>query len=172
MRACRSCGRNAERVFCRGRRPADDRANDTVLAVLAAAEQPSPASLERLAHEYLLKNELDGDWAALPLELVLESDRAMPSPLVSPGLWGRPIAAASFTRTSSPAISWSTARTDECGLLGSAWPRACRAGAKPLRRPTPDGQFSGNIIDEAMRTLVSSRFGRDLFPPINLQVRR
>ncbi|MEM5317133.1 hypothetical protein [Paraburkholderia sp. JHI869] len=38
----------------------------------AAIEQPSPASLERLAHEFELKDELDGAWAMRRLELVRE----------------------------------------------------------------------------------------------------
>jgi hypothetical protein len=32
------------------------------------------------------------------------------------------------------------------------------------RRPTPDGQFSGNIIDEAMRPLIGVQF-LDADPP-------
>ncbi len=43
-----------------------------VLAVRPAAEHPSPATLDRLAHEYGLKDELDDAWAARPLELVTE----------------------------------------------------------------------------------------------------
>jgi PAS domain S-box-containing protein len=68
---------DGERVFCRRWRPGDARGDASVLTVLPAVEHPSPASLERLAHEYRLKNELDGDWAVLPLELVHESGHAM-----------------------------------------------------------------------------------------------
>jgi PAS domain S-box-containing protein len=64
---------DGERVFCRTRRPRDDRTS--VLAVLPASAQPLPASLDRLAHEYTLKNELDAAWAARPLELVREHGR-------------------------------------------------------------------------------------------------
>ena len=42
------------------------------LAVLPAAEHPTPASLNRLAHEYGLKDQLDHAWAVRPLELVRE----------------------------------------------------------------------------------------------------
>ena len=47
-----------------------------VLIVLPASEQPTAATLDRLAHEYSLKDELDGAWAVRPLELV--QDRAGP----------------------------------------------------------------------------------------------
>src|SRR5882724_3097920 len=67
---------DGERVFCRGESQADgDRA--AVLAVLPAAEHPTPATLDRLAREYGLKDELDGAWAVRPLDLVREGDRIM-----------------------------------------------------------------------------------------------
>jgi len=40
--------------------------------VLLATEHPAPLSLYRLAHEFALKNELDGTWAVRPAELVRE----------------------------------------------------------------------------------------------------
>ena len=49
----------------------------TVLAVLPAAEHPAAATLDRLAHEYGLKDELDAAWAVRPLELVRERGRTM-----------------------------------------------------------------------------------------------
>ena len=64
---------DGERVFYRGRRP-DEAAGDFLLA-RPAAEQPLPASLDRLAHEYRLKDELDSAWAIRPLELVREAGR-------------------------------------------------------------------------------------------------
>jgi hypothetical protein len=67
---------DGERVFCRGESHADgDRA--AVLAVLPAAEHPAPATLDRLAREYELKDELDGTWAVRPLELVRDRGRVM-----------------------------------------------------------------------------------------------
>jgi serine/threonine protein kinase len=45
--------------------------------VLPAAEHPTPATLDRLAREYGLKDELDGAWALRPLELVRERGRTM-----------------------------------------------------------------------------------------------
>src|SRR5712664_1453894 len=67
---------DGERVFCRGESRADgDRA--AVLAVLPAAEHPTPATLDRLAREYGLKDELDGAWAVRPLELIRDRGRVM-----------------------------------------------------------------------------------------------
>src|SRR5712672_2523142 len=67
---------DGERVFCRRESHAEgDRA--AVLAVLPAAEHPTPATLDRLAREYGLKDELDGAWALRPLELLRERGRTM-----------------------------------------------------------------------------------------------
>src|ERR1700726_920205 len=67
---------DGERVFCRRESRADgDRA--AVLAVLPAAEHPTPATLDRLAREYGLKDELGGAWAVRPLELVRQRGRIM-----------------------------------------------------------------------------------------------
>src|SRR6202047_3680727 len=67
---------DGERVFCRGESHADGY-RTAVLAVLPAAEHPTPATLERLAREYELKDELDGAWAVRPLELVRDRGRIM-----------------------------------------------------------------------------------------------
>jgi PAS domain S-box-containing protein len=67
---------DGERVFCRGERRANGH-GAAVLAVLPAAEHPAPATLDRLAREYGLKDELDGAWAVRPLELVRERGRTM-----------------------------------------------------------------------------------------------
>src|SRR5262245_50550798 len=69
----RACWEDGERVFCRGWRAGDAGNGSDVLVVLPAAEHPSPASLDRLAHEYGLKDELDGAWAVRPLQLVRDS---------------------------------------------------------------------------------------------------
>src|SRR4051794_33776065 len=62
---------DGERVFCRG---GSDTNSDGagVLVVRPASEHPSPATLDRLAHEFGLKDELDDAWAARPLQLVRE----------------------------------------------------------------------------------------------------
>jgi PAS domain S-box-containing protein len=61
---------DGERVFCRGNSHGDDAT--PVLAVFPAIEHPAPAVLDRLAHEYELRDELDAAWAARPLEFVRE----------------------------------------------------------------------------------------------------
>jgi serine/threonine protein kinase len=58
-----------ERAFCRTWREADDGERSAVLAVVPASEHPSPSYLDRLAHEYGLKDTLDGAWAVRPLTL-------------------------------------------------------------------------------------------------------
>ena len=68
---------DGERIFCRGSRIDDDGNRSAVLVVLPAAEHPSRASVDRLAHEYALKDELDGTWAAQPLELTSDGARPM-----------------------------------------------------------------------------------------------
>jgi PAS domain S-box-containing protein len=66
---------DGERVICRGNNRGDDTA--PVLAVLPAIEHPSPVILDRLAHEYELRDELDAAWAARPLEFVREQGQAI-----------------------------------------------------------------------------------------------
>ena len=67
---------DGERVFCRGERHVKG-GRTTMLAVLPAAEYPTRVSLDRLAREYGLKDELDGTWAVRPIELVRERGRTM-----------------------------------------------------------------------------------------------
>ena len=61
---------DGDRAFYRGWRLDTDGNRSAVLAVLPAAEHPAPATLDRLAHEYGLKDDLDGAWAARPLEFI------------------------------------------------------------------------------------------------------
>jgi serine/threonine protein kinase len=78
---------DGEHVFGRGRARADGNWID-VLAVLTAAEHPSPASFDRLTHEYELKDELDGTGTVRPLELIRERGRTM---LVLEDFGGEPL---------------------------------------------------------------------------------
>src|SRR6202021_2933828 len=92
---------DGERVFCRGWRREADGSRRAVLAVLPAAEQPPPDLLERLAHQYGLKDELEGAWAVRPLELVRERGRTMlvledPGGELLEGLLGQPMAVGPF----------------------------------------------------------------------------
>jgi PAS domain S-box-containing protein len=62
---------DGERTFCRVRR-LDASGERDVLVARPTSEQPLPACLGRLAHEFSLKDELDKVWAVRPLELVRE----------------------------------------------------------------------------------------------------
>jgi len=68
---------DGERVLCRGWRDDGDGDRTAVLAVLSASEHPAPDFDDRLAHEYGLKDELDGRSAARPLAFVREHGRTM-----------------------------------------------------------------------------------------------
>ncbi|QRM34255.1 AAA family ATPase [Microvirga sp. VF16] len=70
-------GQDDERVLGRGWRLDPNGQRQAVLVVLPTTEHPTPSSLDRLAHEYELKDELDNAWAARPLELVREGGRTM-----------------------------------------------------------------------------------------------
>ncbi|WP_162983968.1 protein kinase domain-containing protein, partial [Pseudomonas aeruginosa] len=64
---------DGERVFCRARPSGDGGAS--VLLVRPAAEHPLPATLERLAHEYSLRDELHSSWALRPQALHREGGK-------------------------------------------------------------------------------------------------
>jgi PAS domain S-box-containing protein len=68
---------DAERVFCRLWR--DDAEGDThaFTPVLSGAEHPTLESINRLTHEYELKDYLDVAWALRPVELVRDRGRTM-----------------------------------------------------------------------------------------------
>ncbi|WP_271412232.1 AAA family ATPase [Pseudomonas sp. Q1-7] len=66
---------DGERVFCRAPRTEEGAAR--VLVVRLAAEQPPPANLERLAHEFGLRDELDDAWALRPLELLRQAGQTL-----------------------------------------------------------------------------------------------
>src|SRR5271154_4725206 len=64
-------------AFCRGWRNSAEGRRNNVLVVLPASDQPTPATLDRLAHEYALKDELDSAWAVRPLELLQDRGRTV-----------------------------------------------------------------------------------------------
>jgi PAS domain S-box-containing protein len=64
-------------VFCRGWRNGTEGGRDGVLIVRAISEQPTLTTVERLTHEYSLKQELDSTWAARPLELVQDRGQSI-----------------------------------------------------------------------------------------------
>jgi PAS domain S-box-containing protein len=63
----------ADFTFYRGKKRSNQQ---PILAVAAAAEQPSPQSLRRLEHEFILARELDARWAVQPLALTRHEGRA------------------------------------------------------------------------------------------------
>jgi len=69
--------RPGETILCREWRRSEDGQRSAVLVVRPVAEHPSPSILDRLTHEYELRDELDGTWAAKPLALVRNGGRAM-----------------------------------------------------------------------------------------------
>src|SRR6266446_6541978 len=64
-----------EFALCRGRKNHGEL--PTILLVAPVSEHPVPTILERLEHEYSLRDELDSDWAARPLTLVRHEGRPM-----------------------------------------------------------------------------------------------
>ena len=110
---------DGERVFCRANSHGDD--TTLTLAVLPAVKHPAPAVLDRLAHEYELRDELDAAWAARPLKLVREQGQAMLL-LQDPGgepldrLIGRPMGLEVFLRL-AVALSVALGRLHGRGLV-------------------------------------------------------
>ena len=74
---CQVLWEDGERVFCRGWRLGEDGSRSAVLIVLPFSAHPLRSSLDRLAHEHGLKEELDGAWAVRPLEIVRDGVRTM-----------------------------------------------------------------------------------------------
>ena len=151
-------------VFCRTWRQGANGDRDAVLTVSPAGAHPIPATLDRLAHEYGLKDELDAAWAARPLELdtpaaanhlVLEDpggeplDRLLGAPLEMRRFLRLAIAIAAALgqmhrrglvhKDIKPANILVNRTTARSGSPASASPRACRAsGSRRSRlRPSP-----------------------------------
>jgi PAS domain S-box-containing protein len=68
---------DGERVLCRGWRDGGDGDRTAVLAVLSASDPPTPSFVDRLNHEYGLRDELDGRSAVRPLALVPPQGRTV-----------------------------------------------------------------------------------------------
>jgi PAS domain S-box-containing protein len=82
--------KDSERVFSRGWRKNPEGSLVAVLEVRPISENPDTAILDRLAHEYGWKDDLDSGWALRPLDLVHEGGRTA-LVLQDPG--GEPLAA-------------------------------------------------------------------------------
>ncbi|MFL9922432.1 AAA family ATPase [Paraburkholderia fungorum] len=68
---------DGDRAFYRAWSREADGSHAAVLAVQSTAEHPTPASLDRLTHEYGLRDELDSAWAVRPLELGRKDGRTL-----------------------------------------------------------------------------------------------
>ena len=93
---------DTDRVFYRRERQATSD-QLAVLVVLPAVEHPARAILDRLAHEYELRDELDRAWAVRPLQLIREAGRTMlvlddPGGESLDGYLGRPMDVDQFLR--------------------------------------------------------------------------
>ena len=86
--SCQVLWEDGERVCRRCVRWGDNSEQRAVLCVLPGAEHPSRSSLDRLTHEYELRDELDPAWAARPVDLVCEAGRTM---LVLEDVGGEPL---------------------------------------------------------------------------------
>jgi PAS domain S-box-containing protein len=112
---------DGDRVFCRGWRDGADDDRNTILVVLPAAEHPTLDSLNRLTHEYELKDDLDDAWAARPVALTRYNDR-MTLVLTDPGgapvdqLLGRPLDVSHFLRIAIP-LAGALGQVHERGLI-------------------------------------------------------
>ena len=112
---------DGERVLCRGWH--DDGGDDrkAVLAVLSGSEHPTPGFIDRLAHEYGLRDELDGRSAVRPLALMREHGRTVLL-LEDPGgepldrLLGQPMETGRFLRFAT-GLSAALRKLHERGLI-------------------------------------------------------
>ena len=86
-----------------------------------ALDPPAPATLDRLAHEYALKDELEAAWAARPLELVRERGRTVlvlddPGGVPLAQLLGRPMETGRFLRLAVELVG-AVGKVHERGLI-------------------------------------------------------
>jgi predicted ATPase/signal transduction histidine kinase len=112
---------DGEFVLYRTWRERADGDRQAVLTLLPATEQPTPGSLNRLTHEYELRDYLDDSWAVRPLELVRERGRIYlvldyPGGVPLEGLIGPPMKIGLFLRLAI-ALSIALRRLHERGLV-------------------------------------------------------
>jgi len=108
---------DGDRIFFRDWR--DDGDRDPILVVSPTAERPTSDNLNRLTHEYGLKDDLDDAWAARPVALTRHNDR-LALVLKDPGgtpldrLLGRPLNVSHFLHISCTSQSLWRARSAMC----------------------------------------------------------
>jgi len=112
---------DGERVFCKRCYAGPDTDQPSVLAVFPVVDRPTPESLNRLEHEFGLRDELDRAWALRPIELVREGGRTMLT-LEFPGgeplrrLMGAPLEIGQFLRLAA-ALSSALAALHGRGII-------------------------------------------------------
>src|SRR5262245_45213777 len=94
---------DGDRIFCKIWQIADDGERRPVFAVFSANPYPTPASTNRLTHEYALRDLLDSAWAVRPVRLEHDQGRTRLLLEFAPGepldrLVGVPIETATFLR--------------------------------------------------------------------------
>ena len=112
---------DAERVFCRLRRDDAEGHRYAFMPVLPDGGHPTLESINRLAHEYKLRDYLDGAWAVQPVEFVREPGRTMLVVAYAGGeplnrLIGQPMEIRLFLRV-AVALSAALGRLHGCGLI-------------------------------------------------------
>jgi hypothetical protein len=104
---------DGDRIYCKTWRN-DDGVWQEFMAVLPAGEHPSPDSINRLSHEYGLKDYLDDAWALRPLELARAHGR--------PALVLKYREGKLLDRLVCPPIEIERFLRLAIALIGSAWP--------------------------------------------------
>ena len=112
---------DGDRLYCRTWRSIAEGVRHELIAVLPVAEHPAPTTINRLAHEFALKDYLDGAWAARPLELVHSRGRTLlllesHSTNTLDSLLSKPLELGTFLRL-APAIAHAIGRLHERGLV-------------------------------------------------------
>ena len=69
--------RDSERILCKMSRNGAGPSQYAFTPALYASEHPTSESIERLEHEFKLKDYLESDWAVRPLELIRDRGRTM-----------------------------------------------------------------------------------------------
>jgi serine/threonine protein kinase len=112
---------DGDRILLWEWRDGADGDRDPVLVVSPAAERPTSDNLNRLTHEYGLKDDLDDAWAARPIALTHHNDR-IALVLKDPGgapldrLLGRPLEVSQFLHIAIP-IAGALRQAHERGLI-------------------------------------------------------
>ena len=92
-----------------------------MLVVLPASEQATSGDLNRLAHEYSFKDQLDGNWAVRPLELLRDRGQTIlvleyPGGELLDGLLGAPMEVGRFLRLAA-GIAAALGKLHQRGLI-------------------------------------------------------